>query len=298
MEDAKIAVHIGLQKTGSTFLQHNVWPFFAGYVDRYSYSRNDLLDLMGEKLRTQPSGPLLLSHEDLSGTALPREPGQSWALFEEFCCIAEVFEPKPTIILIVRPHDEWLWSCYLHYRKAARFSGKYKDYVERFSDLDLSWSRRLERLAQFPLLAFTHKELRERCHDVLSVFSGWHTGCPLPEGAQHRIRNPVTTHPSPKSRSALWVSRQMYRTYRPFWRRSRRITQAILGRDILPDPSFIKHTLVPAVDRWLPIRRLHRPPLPEKRADALARDWQRACELLEEHRARLQARVPWRMKEL
>lgn len=152
----RLIVHLGLHKTGSTFLQEQVWPVL--FDGRWAWPR--ALDVLADIHSFRQYH--LLSQENLSGVLLPSRPGESWRRFETFVDAALGLNPHPRLIMMVRPHLEWLWSAYLDRAKRG-YKGAFPDYVALFSQSDLSWAERVRVLrAEFDgVLVMSHGDLRE-----------------------------------------------------------------------------------------------------------------------------------------
>lgn len=116
---ARIFFHVGMHKTGTTFLQREVYPRWQGIT----YIPRDNLELI---LRSDPSRIRLLSREGLSG--------RNWDSFEtrdkSIKQLSELF-PDAGIMISFRRHSTYIASSYNHYIQrggSLRF--------EEFFDLD------------------------------------------------------------------------------------------------------------------------------------------------------------------
>ena len=111
MQDPKVFFHLGLKKTGSTYLQKNIFPKLKGI--RY-YGKREFQKYK-EKLNTDNHEKYLFSHEfDASLETKLKE-------------ISEDI-PQARIILVLRRQDNWVASKYKYYIKKHG----YKNFEEFF----------------------------------------------------------------------------------------------------------------------------------------------------------------------
>ena len=100
---SRLYLHIGMHKTGTTFLQREVYPRWQGIT----YIPRDNLEVI---LRADPENIRLLSREGLSG--------QNWDSFEErdksIRRLATLF-PDARILISFRRHASYITSSYNHY---------------------------------------------------------------------------------------------------------------------------------------------------------------------------------------
>jgi hypothetical protein len=102
-EYSNLILHIGVQKTGTTFVQNAVFPLWKGI----QYIHTDKLELI---LRCSREKPVLLSREGLSG--------QNWAHHDvrelSIARLAQLF-PNARIMLSFRRHSKYIASSYCQY---------------------------------------------------------------------------------------------------------------------------------------------------------------------------------------
>ena len=127
MAELRLFIHIGLHKTGTTFMQRSVFPHWEG-VD-YLGKPHGASYL--EKWLHRDSGNALLSNEQFSSApvgAFLAEGGARWGEHRatRLDRLAAVF-PQAAILMGVRPHADWVLSLYSQY---LQFGGKCE--VERF----------------------------------------------------------------------------------------------------------------------------------------------------------------------
>ena len=115
-----LILHIGIQKTGTTFVQNAVFPLWKGI----HYLGNDKLEIL---LRCPSDRPVLLSREGLSG--------QNWAHHavreRSIARLAHLF-PKARIMLSFRKHSRYIASSYCQYLQR----GGYLPFEEYFDPLN------------------------------------------------------------------------------------------------------------------------------------------------------------------
>lgn len=138
MQQGKTYLHIGLQKTASTYLQHKIFPNMSGlsYVGRpytqenyafncLQYADDSLYssDVLAEEIKViredVGAGPLLISDELFSGYSF-----YGWINRGIIARrLAEVL-PDAEIIVFLRGQADLVGSLYNQYVKTGRFSGK------------------------------------------------------------------------------------------------------------------------------------------------------------------------------
>ena len=146
----KKIIHIGLHKTGTSFLQKNYFPTLKGVS--YWTSRNFFNKISTSK---EMNGNLLLSGEALSGLPWSRE----WIIgipnsysyinsFETSIINIKKFFPEAHIILVFRKHGDFLVSLYKQYVQEGGVLPFHKFYNEKgvIKDEDLDFSRRISHI--------------------------------------------------------------------------------------------------------------------------------------------------------
>jgi hypothetical protein len=122
---AKYFIHVGMHKTGTTFMQKAVFPKFKNitYV-----KPNTLLD---GYLRLELNGPCLISNERLAG--------RLWATLEQVDAslkrLSEIF-PGAVILMSFRPHESFIVSSYKQYLHQGGIL-RFKDYFDFTDDSGL-----------------------------------------------------------------------------------------------------------------------------------------------------------------
>ena len=101
-----LTFHIGLHKTGTTFLQQAVFPELDGF--HLVRQMQDVRQLFS----ASPEDRLLVTHEGLSGNPLE---GSWWKEFKMYVRGISRFFPESTCILGFRRHDRLVRSLYKQY---------------------------------------------------------------------------------------------------------------------------------------------------------------------------------------
>ena len=117
-----IIIHLGLHKTGTTFLQRNVFPFSKEINYIYGDKLRNL-NIVEDKVN-------VLSGEWLSGT--PHEPEPVSRRYELAYSLSILF-PNAKILLVLRNKDDWVNSIYKQYVLSGGKEKK-KKFVEYIFD--------------------------------------------------------------------------------------------------------------------------------------------------------------------
>lgn len=116
-----LILHIGIQKTGTTFVQNAIFPYWQGI----HYTANDKLEVL---LRVPENKPLLVSREGLSG--------QNWADYEtrerSIARLARMF-PNARTMLSFRKHSGYIVSSYCQYLQRGGYL-PFEQYFDPVSD--------------------------------------------------------------------------------------------------------------------------------------------------------------------
>jgi hypothetical protein len=269
--DLKIAFHIGLHKTGTTFMQRHVFSAWPGL----NYLRFRNLEYF---LRLDPSQAYLVSCEGLSGSTF----APIGERLEAVRRLAEMF-PRAKIIISFRRHGDYLASLYSQY---LRYGGK-EPFDRFFADAgggssllqpqDILFNDILEEVrARFghPPFIYTTDDIREQLPetlDDLGAFLG--VAPPFPPGAARREAN------AGLRRGSAGMLRHINRfTHCPFSRDGRRRPYGRLARFKLDPP-----TLLMRWGQWID----GRPILEQERKTAISErfsaDWHRVLEHRREH---------------
>ena len=156
-----IYFHVGISKTGSTFLQNRVFPKLSKitYIPTNKYHR------VFDEIKNCDSNTILVSRE------FDRQ-------FEREVTLFSSRFPKATPIIVLRKHEEYLASQYKRFVKNG-FKGEVEDFFDLENDkgffkiLHLSFSYQIkvlkERFEKDPIVLF-YDELRSKPKRFYKIF--------------------------------------------------------------------------------------------------------------------------------
>lgn len=151
VKNKEIYAHIGLPKTGSTFLQRYVFPEFKGI----KYIKKRLFYKRKEIITPSKSHKFLLSHECIIKA-------NSEGLIEDNARITSLSAdyPQAKIILFFRRHDSWVKSKYFYYIRKNGYR-TFDQYLDLKDDSGLLKLEKLEYKRDIHLIEeyFSHKPL-------------------------------------------------------------------------------------------------------------------------------------------
>jgi len=174
----EIYFHMGLERTGTTFLQQSVFPNLGDiyYVPKSQYKN------IVEIIKNSNCNKFLLTHE-------------SKALFQEIKKFSAKY-PDARIILVFRRHDKWIAS---HFKREIKngYSKNFNDFIDLENDTG-TWKK--EDLYYFPKVKFIEEcfnkpplilfqdELKSSPEDFVRKilkYTGAKEASPIPYKAQH-----------------------------------------------------------------------------------------------------------------
>lgn len=214
--NSRVVIHIGLQKTASTFLQHTLWPNLYPELVRHVHgkrkvrtSSNVALEILtGMRSRDQCAVPFI-SCEKLSGKLNPVHRGQSIDVFERFLDKISRSRIKPKVLVFLRPQSEWLESAFRYVVSQGGVRNDFESYLERFNFEDLSWNLRIQKLfsAGVPTVALPYHLLKERPRQAFMEISRF-CDRDLSEDSVERILGDEKTRSNraPRSEKALKIA--------------------------------------------------------------------------------------------
>jgi len=125
---SEIYIHIGLHKTGSTFLQYSVFPNLKGI--KYFY-KPTASDGSCNPFDIEISDKTFISDEELS-KSLPERNHKKRLYFINK--LKEIY-PNAHILLGLRNYDTWLRSCYVEYIKSGgqKSFENYKEFYPHYT---------------------------------------------------------------------------------------------------------------------------------------------------------------------
>lgn len=191
---SNLTLHIGLHKTGTTFLQRAVFPLWTGIA----YVATDNLEVL---LRAPTDRPVLLSREGLSG--------QNWAphaVREISIARLGTMFPKARVMISFRKHSGYIASSYSQYLQR----GGYLPFAEYYDhERDHGLMKRADFLFQPKIAAvqqhfgslpfvFLQEEISSSLGDLLRDMERFIGGtAPAPETiTQTRFNQSVKYHPA------------------------------------------------------------------------------------------------------
>lgn len=216
----RVCAHIGLHKTGSTWLQDSVFPaIFQGsdwrfLEDRAKVPKDKAWRFLEEFEPQRDAGRYLISCENLSGSIdISRKVGENWSQYRN--CI-EFLEGRPYglgLIVGFRNHRDWLISAYLQTEANYINVKSLDEYVEAFTEDDLSWSKRVRaaRDSNLPVFFYFLEEIAVDGSGVVDELCRFLDIDPACDGLNlsRDVRN---------SRKASSVSTSVYKGVRVFGR--------------------------------------------------------------------------------
>ena len=113
----KLIIHIGLHKTGSSFLQHCVFPKLKGVNYIYKPENPLFAPILASRIN-------LMSDEEIS-MSMPHKQGKFKGLWE-----LQKQYPDAKIIIGIRKHGSWFYSCYAQYIKTGGYLNQDRYYLK------------------------------------------------------------------------------------------------------------------------------------------------------------------------
>ena len=164
MNEPQVFFHVGLAKTGTTYLQHKFFPKLKGikYIRRTKYRDFKYAEI----IKKSHYGTYFISNE------FDRQ------LFRELDNIASVF-PNAKIIIVLRRHDEWIASQYRRRIKNG-YCFSFKEFLDLENDRGF-WKQKdmlfypmlqaiEKKFGSRPLVLF-YRELKEHPHAFMDKFA-------------------------------------------------------------------------------------------------------------------------------
>lgn len=169
MKEKKLVVHIGLHKTGTTFLQEQIFPNIESYQLIRGWNSIREMVSVYDKSKT-----FLISDEGLSGDFINGSYKNSY--FNNISMIRELFV-NPKIIVGFRRHDQFILSLYKQYLH----QGGHENF-ENFFDLnnnclispsEIYYTPRIEKLEEIfgEVFVYTQETLSNRQPEFIKALS-------------------------------------------------------------------------------------------------------------------------------
>jgi hypothetical protein len=167
--------HIGLHKTGTTWLQRALFPALPDVITKRSRSFPNIKDLVAND-----DAVLVISHEGMSGSISPQKsPGDRDKRLRENIEKMSALNNCNGIIIGFREQLSWINSAYSE--KAKKEPVLPDSYLESFTSTELSWCRLLDTVgaARVPIFCFLYEELLHGPEALVSDLCGF-LGTPVP----------------------------------------------------------------------------------------------------------------------
>ena len=191
-----VTFHIGLHKTGTTFLQRNVFPVMEG-IHSYVYY-HPLWDLFSAR----EDEHMIVSCERLSGSPFSGSWANQGATYVEN--IGRMF-PEAKCIIGFRKHDALVRSLYKQYLHEGSTASPdelfHPDGSGKIGFEDLQFRRRIEQCDQHfaDVFVYTQEELRDNLGGFLKDLSQF-LGTPPPSQPTKSTRQSATSECEHKSK--------------------------------------------------------------------------------------------------
>jgi len=196
----RVLFHIGLHKTGTTWLQKVLFPTLADVSVQRSRDFHSITRIVAE----HRDRPLIISHEGLSGSISPfKEPGDRHSrLVQNIDSISRIRDSR--IIIGFRQQLAWLNSAYAERAKKENFVQQ--EYIKTFAPTELSWLNILNIVdgAGVPVFVLLYEELVSRPETLISDL------CRFIGTAEPRVQSGIAQkreNHSPRSSAGQAVSR-------------------------------------------------------------------------------------------
>ena len=234
----EIYYHVGLPKTATTFLQHEVFPKFRGihFVKKHDFKHHDKI------IQKHRQSKVLFSVE------------HDWDFEQALSSFAEKY-PHARIIIAFRRHDKWLSSKYRYYIRKSGFK-RFEEYFDLENDLGvltkedlrfMNYIRIIEKYFHEKPLVIFQDELKEDFYGVLDHLAGF-------MGASYD-RNRIKPKVIKKAFNdkQLFYLRKFNRTFKHhpkkfkkrIWRRSHIMTRKYVVHTFAFFVNFIPKTMTP-----------------------------------------------------
>lgn len=158
--NTRIIFHIGLTKTGTTFLQKSVFPYL---FSKYNYdSKSHSLHSFRKGLYLRGKTNFWSEEDSWMGGVDPKRFSYKRANFWKSINYLREKVSDIRLILVLRDQESWLKSLYLHDAKTkGRFGGLSLDqYASLFENNYIYWSHHLDSLQDFKILLLNYEDLK------------------------------------------------------------------------------------------------------------------------------------------
>lgn len=166
---SEIFIHIGLHRTGTTFLQKNVFPKIRD-IEYYGRFKNEFFSVLNNyalSVNTRVNRKILISDEGLSTT--PFINCNETTVFTYADRLKKIF-PTAKIIVTFREKKEWKKSLYNYYLLSFNNTLSYKEWEKNiFNKKDYDHKEFREYLKKLfdNVLILHYKDLKRNPHDFI-----------------------------------------------------------------------------------------------------------------------------------
>jgi Sulfotransferase domain len=187
---AEVIIHLGMHKTGTTWLQRQLFP----ELDRVEVKRaKSIEEIAGIIKGSAPGGDCsrtIILSEVLSGSTSPRrKPGSSNAMLKQNLERIAVLAPNKRIIIGFREQRSWLQSAFSHQKAKKSFDMSLSDYADLYVGDDLLWCHKLDLIEEHcpSVFPFLFEELLQRPHALIDDLCRF-IGKPTPPNLDELLR--------------------------------------------------------------------------------------------------------------
>jgi hypothetical protein len=176
----KLRLHIGMPKSGSTFLQQHIFPKVSmGSELNVHGEKKDSVKVVFDALKVKQEKGLnageirILSNESLCGLWHRGVKFSGWECFRAFVSECKKMESGSVLLFVLRDLRSYSWAMYLDQLKKGKIKKGYGEFLSQFSYEDLSIEKRLTEMQDLNSIVLWHKDLIEEQEAALSVIANF-----------------------------------------------------------------------------------------------------------------------------